>query len=214
MSGFFALRRSAPMSRLKNELTPMGYKVGLELMCKCRRGSVREVPIHFDTRSHGESKLTLREQFRYLEHLSRLYDFYYPRASPMLKFLIATGLSWLVAFAVYVPLVPLFAPRRGRLLVPALTYPIAILTTAVFHFRYVRAAGVSCGPPSVAILLADCRRGMGRLRRHSRVGRLADQFRDGDRSVHTFVRCGHGRAVRPAEGAAHGRARPAAAGET
>ena len=74
----------------------MGYKVGLELMCKGRVRNVREVPIHFSAR--GQSKLTLTQQFRYLEHLSRLYDFYYPCVSPITKFLIATFAGWLVAF--------------------------------------------------------------------------------------------------------------------
>ena len=50
-------------------------------MCKCRVKNVREVPIHFAERTRGESKLTLREQFRYLEHLSRLYDFHLTRGS-------------------------------------------------------------------------------------------------------------------------------------
>ena len=40
------------------------------------------MPIHFDTRAHGASKLSLKQQFRYLEHLSRLYDFSFPRLSP------------------------------------------------------------------------------------------------------------------------------------
>src|SRR5206468_3644663 len=100
MSGFFALRRST--YERAERLTPMGYKVGLELMCKCRVKNVREVPIHFSARARGQSKLTLTQQFRYLEHLSRLYDFYYPRASPILKFLIATACGWLIAFGPYV----------------------------------------------------------------------------------------------------------------
>ena len=49
MSGFFALRRET-WERARR-LTPLGYKVGLELMCKCRVASVREVPIHFDSRA-------------------------------------------------------------------------------------------------------------------------------------------------------------------
>lgn len=73
MSGFFALRRetferAAPLS-------PIGYKIGLELIVKCGCRSVREVPIHFRDRLHGRSKLGLREQLRYLRHLARLYRF-------------------------------------------------------------------------------------------------------------------------------------------
>ena len=69
MSGFFALTRER--YRSAQRLTPLGYKIGLELMCKCRVKRVREIPIHFATRQRGRSKLTLREQLRYVEHLSR-----------------------------------------------------------------------------------------------------------------------------------------------
>src|SRR3954451_25177377 len=99
MSGFFALRRST--FERGDRLTPLGYKIGLELMCKCRVASVKEVPIHFDVRAAGESKLTIKQQFKYLEHLSRLYDFCYPRLSPIVKFLIATCLGWLVGLGAY-----------------------------------------------------------------------------------------------------------------
>ncbi len=99
MSGFFALRRST--YERAQRLMPLGYKIGLELMCKCRVKNAREIPIHFGPRQHGESKLTLKQQFKYLEHLSRLYDFTFPRASPAIKFLIATGCAWLIAFALF-----------------------------------------------------------------------------------------------------------------
>ena len=66
-------------------LNPIGYKIGLELIVKCGCRNVREVPIHFAQRHAGQSKLTVKEQFRYLEHLSRLYDYTFPRASPIVK---------------------------------------------------------------------------------------------------------------------------------
>src|SRR6185436_9268852 len=99
MSGFFALRRTT--YERAQRLTPLGYKIALELMCKSRVENVREIPIHFAERTRGQSKLTLKEQFRYLEHLSRLYDFTFPRASPISKFSIATISGWFVALAVF-----------------------------------------------------------------------------------------------------------------
>src|SRR3712207_5597254 len=131
MSGFFALRRET--YERAQRLTPLGYKIGLELMCKCRVGSVREVPIHFDTRAHGASKLTLTQQFKYLEHLSRLYDFCYPRLSPVVKFLVATACGWLVGLGVYQVALWLGAWPG---VAPPLAYLGAIATTAVFHLRY------------------------------------------------------------------------------
>lgn len=133
MSGFFALRRST--LRRARRLTPLGYKIGLELMCKCAPGRVVEVPIHFGLRARGKSKLTLRQQFKYLEHLSRLYDFSFPRLSPVVKFCIATACSWFTGFALFLAL-----SRTGMVPMPAasLSYAGAIVTTAVFHLRYTR----------------------------------------------------------------------------
>jgi hypothetical protein len=91
MSGFFALKRLT-FDRAQR-LTPLGYKIGLELMCKCRVEKVREIPVDFGTRHAGVRKLSLKEQFRYLEHLSRLYDLTYPRLSPILKFAMVVGLG-------------------------------------------------------------------------------------------------------------------------
>src|SRR5947207_13793888 len=134
MSGFFPLCRST-LDRA-DLLTPLGYKIGLELMCKCRVGRVAEVPIHFRARAHGRSKLTVAQQFRYLEHLSRLYDFAFPRLSPVVKFIIATACGWIVGVLVF-----LLLRRAGTGFAPAIvwSYPEAILVTAAFHLRYVRA---------------------------------------------------------------------------
>jgi len=71
MSGFFALRRETFENAAP--LNPIGYKIGLEILVKCHCRRVCEVPIHFSNRHLGESKLTLREQLRYLRHLRRLF---------------------------------------------------------------------------------------------------------------------------------------------
>lgn len=134
MSGFFALRRET--YERAQRLTPLGYKIALELMCKARVRRVREIPIHFAERTRGESKLTLKQQFKYLEHLSRLYDFTFPRASPISKFSIATISGWLVGFAAYLLMLRHTGLHAG--LAPTLGYPFAILVVAIFHLRYVR----------------------------------------------------------------------------
>ncbi len=86
MSGFFALRRET--FEAGRELNPVGYKIGLELLVKCRCALVAEIPIHFDDRRYGESKLSLREQLRYLQHLRRLYDFKFGTWSHLAQFLV------------------------------------------------------------------------------------------------------------------------------
>jgi dolichol-phosphate mannosyltransferase len=72
MAGFFALRRQA--FEQADALDPVGYKIGLELIVKCNCRGIREVPIHFSDRIHGETKLTLKEQVNYLRHLKRLFE--------------------------------------------------------------------------------------------------------------------------------------------
>jgi dolichol-phosphate mannosyltransferase len=71
MAGFFALARST-FQRAEG-LDPIGYKIGLELICRCGCKHVVEVPIVFHDRVKGESKLDLEQQARYLLHLDRLY---------------------------------------------------------------------------------------------------------------------------------------------
>ena len=76
MSGFFALERST--WRRCARLNPIGYKIGLELYVKARCRRPAEVPIAFGARAAGTSKLSLREELRYLRHLGRLYWFRFP----------------------------------------------------------------------------------------------------------------------------------------
>ena len=92
MAGFFALRRET-FDKASVSLSPIGYKIGLELLVKCRCTNVREVPIDFADRKYGESKLGLREQVDYLRHLKRLLDFKFGRGSRLLQFCLvgATG---------------------------------------------------------------------------------------------------------------------------
>jgi dolichol-phosphate mannosyltransferase len=80
MSGFFALRRQTLDSAAG--LDPLGFKIGLELIVKCRCRNVREIPIDFRRRTHGQSKLSLRVQWSYLRHLLRLYRFKLLQAGP------------------------------------------------------------------------------------------------------------------------------------
>jgi len=98
MSGFFALRRSTLAGA--DALNPVGYKIGLELLVKCRCRHVAEVPIAFADRLHGESKLTLREQQRYLRHIRRLFIYRYGTWSELMQFAVVGASGVLVNLAV------------------------------------------------------------------------------------------------------------------
>jgi dolichol-phosphate mannosyltransferase len=104
MSGFFALRRTT-FARA-DALNPIGYKIGLELLVKCRCSAVAEVPIAFVDRIHGESKLTLREQFRYLRHVRRLFIYRYGTWSEVMQFAVVGASGVLVNLSLVTALLP------------------------------------------------------------------------------------------------------------
>jgi dolichol-phosphate mannosyltransferase len=93
MSGFFAIRRST--FKAGRDLNPIGYKILLELLVKCGCQRVVEIPIHFADRHLGKSKLSVREQLRYVQHLRRLYIHKYGGWSHLAQFLVvgASGLA-------------------------------------------------------------------------------------------------------------------------
>jgi dolichol-phosphate mannosyltransferase len=70
MSGFFAVHAKL-LGRAP--LTPLGYKIALEILVKCRPEPHVEVPFVFGPRLAGESKLGRRVIGNYLQHLVRLY---------------------------------------------------------------------------------------------------------------------------------------------
>jgi dolichol-phosphate mannosyltransferase len=69
MSGFFMIRRSAIQDR---KLSPLGYKILVEVLGRGEVGWISEVPYTFRERVEGSSKLTNRIYFEYLQHLLRL----------------------------------------------------------------------------------------------------------------------------------------------
>jgi dolichol-phosphate mannosyltransferase len=103
MAGFFAIRRTTFESG--REFNPVGYKIGLELMVKCGCERVVEVPIHFEDRRYGSSKLTLTQQLLYLKHLRRLYIFKYGVWSQLTQFLMVGALGTLVNLALLTGLI-------------------------------------------------------------------------------------------------------------
>ena len=125
MSGFFALRR-ATFERGRG-FDPVGYKILLELIIKCRARVLEEVPIHFDNRRFGESKLTFREQLQYLRHLRRLYMYKYGTWAHLVQFLLV-GLSGLAINLAVLSLL-LHLDVRGNLAVA-----IAIAVSMLWNF--------------------------------------------------------------------------------
>lgn len=132
MSGFFCIARSTWKSGA--ELDPIGYKIGLELIVKCRCEKVVEVPIHFSTRREGESKLTLRVQWEYLLHIVNLCRFKYPGLSSFLPFALV-GLS---GIAVYVGLLAVLGTFWSSDETAWLRILVAVLLTMTWNFAWDR----------------------------------------------------------------------------
>jgi len=69
MSGYFMVRRSAIAGR---RLSPLGYKILIEVAARGRTPWLAEVGYVFRERQSGESKVTWRQYGQYLRHLLRL----------------------------------------------------------------------------------------------------------------------------------------------
>ncbi|MEE2908240.1 MAG: glycosyltransferase family 2 protein [Planctomycetota bacterium] len=128
MSGFLGIRRETLQNA--EDLDPVGYKIGLELIVKCRCRNVAEVPIHFSTRRHGESKLTLKVQRDYLRHILRLARWKYPERASFVPFAVVGAMGVGVYAGLLAILVPWFAGSIGKEWVIV----IAILLTMCFNF--------------------------------------------------------------------------------
>jgi dolichol-phosphate mannosyltransferase len=131
MSGFFAMRRSTFLAG--RDFNPVGYKILLEMIIKCRCKRVIDIPIHFDNRRYGESKLSFKEQLRYVQHLRRLYIYKYGTWSHLVQFL-AVGLSGLAINLLALTL--LLRGGMGEKLAVALAIVISMVWNFVLNRRF------------------------------------------------------------------------------
>eukprot|EP00744_Colponema_vietnamica_P032117 GILI01051760.1.p1 GENE.GILI01051760.1~~GILI01051760.1.p1 ORF type:complete len:117 (-),score=17.92 GILI01051760.1:180-491(-) len=103
MTGFFGLRKDV-FARGRN-VSPLGFKICLELYVKCGVRVHEEVPFSFGVRVEGESKLTGKVIVHYLQQLWELYNFRYPTLVRLFLLLIVVvvilvlfyGYKWFLA---------------------------------------------------------------------------------------------------------------------
>lgn len=131
MSGFFALRK-ADFVRA-DALNPVGYKIALELIVKCSFQNVGEVPIHFTDRIHGESKLTLKEQLKYIQHLRRLYLHRFANTMYLAQFLAVGASGVLVNLSVLTLLLMLGASAQAAI---AGGIAVSVVTNFLLNRRF------------------------------------------------------------------------------
>lgn len=67
--GYFGLHRQVVEGV---ELSPIGWKILMEVLVKGQYESVHEIPYSFVARNSGESKMSMKEQWNYLRHIGRL----------------------------------------------------------------------------------------------------------------------------------------------
>jgi dolichol-phosphate mannosyltransferase len=72
MSGFFCTRKDV-LARRWDKINPIGFKIGLEIMARSNACPVADVPITFQSRIAGESKLTMKQNVQYIQQLVSLY---------------------------------------------------------------------------------------------------------------------------------------------
>lgn len=94
MSGFFCVTKA---TLARGAPDPIGFKIGLEVMVKCRCARVRDVPITFREREAGESKLSAKQNVEYLQQLAGLYVFAYARALALLAVAAAAAVAAVAA---------------------------------------------------------------------------------------------------------------------
>jgi len=95
MSGFFCVSKEV-LQRGDGRFNLIGFKIGLEIMVRCRCRPIKDVAITFQERAAGESKLSAKQYKLYLEQLASLYWDKYGMLLVLLFLLILAVLAFLV----------------------------------------------------------------------------------------------------------------------
>ncbi|GAB5367347.1 hypothetical protein AAMO2058_001222500 [Amorphochlora amoebiformis] len=99
MSGFFCTTKEV-LAR-GDRINPIGFKIGLEIMVRCRCKTIKDVPIMFQDRVAGESKLSTKQNFLYLMQLMALYLDRYPAGCAMFVLGVVLFIFMLVRLAMF-----------------------------------------------------------------------------------------------------------------
>jgi dolichol-phosphate mannosyltransferase len=113
MSGFFMMRRE-DFLHIRENLNVSGFKILLEIVAKLKPKALAEVPIVFRTRVAGESKLSGRVIFQYLQQLWRLSFLGRWMPERFIKFAIVGGIGVVVNLLGLVLVIRLLGIRDWR----------------------------------------------------------------------------------------------------
>jgi dolichol-phosphate mannosyltransferase len=126
MSGMFVVRAAA-ISGV--ELSPLGYKILLEVLARGRIEQVVEVPYEFEERTRGASKLGPRQYAEYLAHLLRLVF-----ATAQFRAWVLYGLVGLTGAALDIGLINWMAGRGGGNMLWVV--PVAVEAALLWNFLW------------------------------------------------------------------------------
>lgn len=160
-SGYMAIKRELLDGLYLN---PIGWKIVLETVVKLNSKRMIEVPIAFEDRRLGQSKMSFVEQCNYLRHLYRLYMYHFPNITEVVKFCIIGLTGVFVDMSVVIFLKEFF--RLHILMCAVCGFVVAITSNYIFnrywtfaHTRkssflntYLKFVSVSCIGLSVRLL--------------------------------------------------------------
>jgi dolichol-phosphate mannosyltransferase len=126
MSGMFVVRAAAIAGA---ELTPLGYKILLEVLAKGRIEHIVEVPYQFEERTLGSSKLGPRQYAEYVAHLVQLAC-----ATGQFRAWLAYSLVGLTGAVMDIGLIYLIAVRAGGSAFWAV--PVAVEIALLWNFLW------------------------------------------------------------------------------
>jgi dolichol-phosphate mannosyltransferase len=126
MSGMFVVRANAIAGV---ELTPLGYKILLEVIAKGRIGHAVEVPYQFEERTQGSSKLGPRQYAEYVAHLVHLAF-----VTGQVRAWLAYSMVGLTGAVLDIGLIYLMAVRGGGS--PFWVVPLAVEIALLWNFLW------------------------------------------------------------------------------
>ena len=102
-------------------------------MVKCRCKRITEIPIHFEDRIYGKSKLTFTEQLKYIQHIRRLYIYSFNQFSELVQFAVVGASGVLVNLLVLTLCLSSGLPNQVSV---AAAIAVSIVTNFILNRRF------------------------------------------------------------------------------
>ena len=128
MSGFIFFRRQVIEGV---RLNPIGFKIALEIIAKGHYKQLKEIPIVFQNRLYGESKLTRGVVFEYLKQIWQLFWEVETPIGQFIKFCLVGSAGLLVNLAVFSALI--YVKHLHHLIAAVVSFFVAFTCNFCFN---------------------------------------------------------------------------------